>query len=267
MKSISVFATAFVLAAGSAAQAAPILVTAVGQLVQAPPIPGTTLADFAAPIADFSDFAAYWVIDPDAGTRITTPLPAPSIGETVYFRGSVIEFGAVISGFGFDPLFLTNSPASLRQAFLLDNAISGTRATDQFSIAGGAFLDGSGLVREIDFDRDLGEEVFISLFQVNLSEGTFLPEDPPSLLDGDSFPDLDRVIETASSRSLILRFSHGTPTTAAEMRALPQMTFNGINIFIGYTYLDDVETPEPAAIGLFGLGLAALALRRRRRAA
>lgn len=266
MKSISVFATAFVLAAGSAAQAAPILVTAVGQLMQVSSPPGTTPPDFAAPIADFSDFAAYWVIDPDAGTKITTPLPAPSIGENVYFRGSVIEFGAVITGFGFDPLVLTNSPASLRQTFLLDNAISGIRATDQFSIAGGAFLDASGLVREIDFDRDLGEDVFVSLFQVSLIEGTFLPE-VPGLLDGDTFPDLDRVIQTAASRSLILRFSHGTPTTAAEMRALPQMIFNGFNLFIGYTYLDDVETPEPAAIGLFGLGLAALALRRRRRAA
>lgn len=265
MKSVLVVATAFTLAAASAAQAAPIQIVTFGQLVQAPIPPGSTPPDFAAPIANFSDFAAYWIIDPDAGTKTTTPLPAPSIGETISFRGSLIEFGAVIFGPGFAPLAIGNSSASLRQSFLLDNAISGTRATDQFSAAGGAYFDGSELVREVAFDRDLGENVFISLFQLSFLEGVLLPA-LPLLLDGDDFPDLGRLIETAPSKLVTLRFTHGAPTNAAEMRTLPQMSFNGINLNFNYIYLDDVETPEPAALGLFGLGLAALVLRRKRKA-
>jgi len=265
MKSVSVMTAAVVMAAAGAAQAAPILVTAYGQLVQAPTAPGTTPADFAAPIENYSGISAYWIIDPDAGTKVVTPLAAPSLGESVAFQGSVIGFGATIYGMAMEPLTLGNTPAALRQTFLLDNATLGGRITDQFSASSGAYFSGGGLVQGLETDRDLGDDVFISLFQLSLIESVFAPA-VPGLLDGDDFPDLGALIGSSAVRLLTLRFSHGTLTNADELRLLPQMTFNVSSLSLDYIYLDDVETPEPAAFGLFGLGLAALALRRRRKA-
>lgn len=259
MKSVLVVATAFTLAATGAAQAAPILVTASGLLVQQGALP-----DFAAPISDFADIHAYWVIDPDAGVKVTTPLPMYDSGESVAFRGSVLEFGAIIYSSGVDPLVLTNSSSSLGQAYLYDNLTIAGIAFDMFGFGAGAFVNESGLVREIDADRDLGEGVFISGLNLFALQLTFLP-DVPGLLEDDSFPDLGRVF--GGTAQIDLSFSHGTPTTTDEIQALPYITFTATFPSISYTYLDDVETPEPATLGLFGLGLAAVALRRRRRAA
>lgn len=264
MKSFAVFTAAVVMVAASAAQAAPILVTAYGQLVQARPIPGSTPVDFAAPIENFSGISAYWIIDPDAGTKVVTPLPAPSIGRSVGFQGAVIGFGASIYGTGVEPLNLGYTADALRPAFLIDNATLGAGVTDQFSVSGGGYFNEGRLVQAVEADRDLGDGVFISLFQLSFIES--LSGAIPDLIEGEDFPDIGALIDAAPFRMITLRFSHGTATNAAELQALPQITFNASTLFIDYMYLDDIDTPEPAAIGLFGLGLAAIALRRRRKA-
>lgn len=258
--------------AATVAEAAPIFVGVTGNLVQTPQPPGTTPADFAAPIDNGAVFSAYWILDPDGATEVRTPLGPPATGQLVNFLGSVREFGAYITGPTQAPVGLGLSARSTRSSFLINDSFfapspgfpSG-RYADQFSISSGPFFDAGGMVQQLTVDRSLGEGVFISMFSFNFLDSLAGPG-RPDMLDDESFPNFGRLIALADTSFVSLRFARGAPTSSAELRLLPLMQYQVNRPNVVYFDLPDVGVPEPAGIGLFGLGLAAFALRRRKAA-
>ena len=261
-----------VVSLASTAAAAPIVLIASGTLVRsAVEAPGSTPADFADPLSFSTTILATWLIDPSAATRSSTPLPPPSVGLFERYDNAILDFGAVISGPGGDELVIGYSSAALRTAFLLNDITPPNPAfrQDQFSIGGGVLFPGGVATGEFTTDRSVGDGVFISLFQLNFVQSVLSPE-LPRLLEDSAFPDIEdfnrMVSDPFASRSIVLRFAHGNATSSAELGRLPRMTYTAGSLSF-FAFELPVEVPEPASLALFGLGLAGIGMRRRRRAA
>ena len=247
------------LAISSPGWASQWIVIASGTALQAPTNPpGVTRIDV--PQLQFQPVSFGMFIDSNVPVVVT---PGPGgFGEFGVYQGAVSLFFMQVGPYVFE------RPAMVPTSFGVFNDLrtpTGSRQ-DQVGVSLGTGFAASVALPPLLVDPLLGDDLFVSNFFFGRTAlGT--DEALPTLVDSVVFPDLSAIFQLGFT-NMSFQLRAGTPTTPAELAALPAAFFsvplNGLVV----TRVDDPGViPEPGtwAMLIAGFGLIGTALRRQRR--